>query len=437
MTFSSLFNDLIVLFALLLAGHAIRELVKPLQKLYIPASVIGGVLALILGPQVLNIIALPESFSSMPGVMITFVLTCSVIGVQMDKSKVSIYLTHTCIMVFIYGMQMCVGTALGCALSKIWSGLPFGWGTAAVFSFWGGHGTAASAGTAWEEYGVMGNTDIGMVMSTLGVLSCMIFGMVLINWGVRKNYAKQTPTSYKMTPYFFGGLLPQDKQSALGTEKVSNSGINNLALQMAIVLSCMLFGNKLMALVKALIPALAPLPTLINGILAGLIIWNIVKHTKLAGYVDRKTINQLSGVGLEITIVSAMATINLQVVTTYFAPILIVSAIMVVLTAFGTILLCKSWHRSNWFEKCCGSYGAATGSVPTGLALIRCVDPDSNTDAADTLAVGNSLWAPIYGSMPAFIPMFSTLYGLGVPIGIGAGLMAITLVIGMIFFRKK
>lgn len=96
----------------------------------------------------------------MSGVTITFVLTCSVISVQMDKSKVSIYLTHTCIMVF----------------------------------FWGGHGTAASAGTAWEKYGVMGNTDIGMVMSTLGVLSCMIFGMVLISWGVRKNYAKQTPT---------------------------------------------------------------------------------------------------------------------------------------------------------------------------------------------------------------------------------------------------
>lgn len=50
MTFSSLFNDLIVLFAFLLIGFVIREIFKPLQRIYIPASIIGGVIALIVGP---------------------------------------------------------------------------------------------------------------------------------------------------------------------------------------------------------------------------------------------------------------------------------------------------------------------------------------------------------------------------------------------------
>jgi len=105
MTFSSIFNDLIVLFSFLLAGFVIREFIKPLQHYYIPASIIGGLLALILGPQVLGLIEIPESFSSMAGVMITLVLTCSVIGVDMDKSKASTYVTHLCIMVSVYGMQ--------------------------------------------------------------------------------------------------------------------------------------------------------------------------------------------------------------------------------------------------------------------------------------------------------------------------------------------
>lgn len=87
MTFSSLFNDLIVLFAFLLIGFVIREIFKPLQRIYIPASIIGGVIALIVGPQVLGLVSIPESFSSMASVMITLVLTCSVIGVDMDKSK--------------------------------------------------------------------------------------------------------------------------------------------------------------------------------------------------------------------------------------------------------------------------------------------------------------------------------------------------------------
>ena len=60
MTFSSIFNDIVILGVFLMAGFVIREIVKPIQKLFIPASVVGGALALIVGPQVLNIVTIPE-----------------------------------------------------------------------------------------------------------------------------------------------------------------------------------------------------------------------------------------------------------------------------------------------------------------------------------------------------------------------------------------
>ena len=443
MTFSSLFNDMIVLFAFLLVGFVIREIIKPLQRFYIPSSIVGGIVALILGPQVLNLVAIPESFGSMASVMITLVLTCSVIGVDMDKSKANAYFTHLCIMVSIYGMQMCLGCGLGSVMETIWPDLPFGWGSEAVFSFWGGHGTAASAGAAWEEYGIIGNTSVGMIMSTLGVISCFVFGMILINYGVRKGWATQASNDFKNNPSFFGGLLQKHEQSPIGVSKVPSTGIDNFSFQLAIVLSCMAFGNWFMGLFKTAIKdvpylnVLSQLPSLMNGILAGMLVWNIIKRTKLKGFVDRRTINSISGLGLEITIVSAVATMDLELVSALFVPILLVSAVIVLLTMVFCVGLCKMWHRTNWFEKCCGSFGAATGSVPTGLALIRCVDPDSKTDAADTLAVGNSLWAPVYGSMPALLPLFAVTIGAFVPVWLGAAFMVVPLVIGAIFFRKK
>ena len=443
MTFSSMFNDMIVLFAFLLAGFVIREIVKPLQRFYIPASIVGGVLALILGPQVLNLVPIPESFGDMASVMITLVLTCSVIGVDMDKSKASAYFTHLCIMVSIYGMQMCLGCGLGSVMENIWPELPFGWGSEAVFSFWGGHGTAASAGAAWEEYGIVGNTSVGMIMSTLGVISCFVFGMILINYGVRKGWATQASNDFKNNPSFFGGLLSKEEQSPIGMARVPSTGIDNFSFQLAIVLSCMAFGNWFMGLFKTAIKGvpylnvLSQLPSLMNGILAGMLVWNIIKRTRFKGYVDRRTINSISGLGLEITIVSAVATMDLELVSALFVPILIVSAVVVFMTILFSVGLCKMWHRTNWFEKCCGSFGAATGSVPTGLALIRCVDPDGKTDAADTLAVGNSLWAPVYGSMPALLPLFAVTVGAFVPVWLGAAFMIVPLIIGFIFFRKK
>ena len=80
--------------------------------------------------------------------------------------------------------------------------------------------------------------------------------------------------------------------------------------------------------------------------------------------------------------------------------------------------------------------GLITGGT-TGLALIRCVDPDGKTDAADTLAIGNSLWAPVYGSMPALLPLFAVTIGMFVPIWLGFAFMVVPLVIGFVFFRKK
>ena len=134
---------------------------------------------------------------------------------------------------------------------------------------------------------------------------------------------------------------------------------------------------------------------------------------------------------------SAVATMDLELVSVLIVPILALSAVIVVLTAAFCLILCKMWHRSNWFEKCVGSFGAATGSVPTGLALIRCVDPDGKTDAADTLAIGNSLWAPVYGSMPALLPLFAVSIGIFLPIWLGFAFMVVPLVIGIVFFRKK
>ena len=59
--FATAVNELMFLFLFLLAGVVLRSVVKPLRKLYLPSGLIGGALALILGPQILGIIKIPEN----------------------------------------------------------------------------------------------------------------------------------------------------------------------------------------------------------------------------------------------------------------------------------------------------------------------------------------------------------------------------------------
>ena len=115
--FATVFNDLIVLFCFLIVGFILRELIKPLQKLFIPASVLGGLVALIVGPQVLGLIELPETLSGMPGPMIVLVLTAMFMGMKVSKASLKNYAGATDISCMLYFAQAAVGLLLGCGLS--------------------------------------------------------------------------------------------------------------------------------------------------------------------------------------------------------------------------------------------------------------------------------------------------------------------------------
>lgn len=131
--FATVFNDLIVLFCFLIVGFILRELIKPLQKLFIPASVLGGLVALIVGPQVLGLIELPETLSGMPGPMIVLVMTAMFMGMKVSKASLKNYAGATDISCMLYFAQAAVGLLVGCGLSAVWDTLPEHWGVIGVF----------------------------------------------------------------------------------------------------------------------------------------------------------------------------------------------------------------------------------------------------------------------------------------------------------------
>ena len=126
MTFNEMLNELTIFGVFLLVGFLLREVIKPLQKLFIPASVIGGVVALILGPQVLGIIEVPASFASYSGALIRVVMAAVVFGVTINIDKLKSYGDYMMVVHSVYGLQMFLGIALGSLLCIIWPNLPIG-----------------------------------------------------------------------------------------------------------------------------------------------------------------------------------------------------------------------------------------------------------------------------------------------------------------------
>ena len=116
MTLMSLFNDFITLAMFLLAGFVVREKCKIFQKYFIPASVIGGIIALVLGPQVLGWVVIPKTFAGMSGVMINFIMAALVFGVPINFKQIRNYLDYSFMGLIVYGFQLGGGVFLGMML---------------------------------------------------------------------------------------------------------------------------------------------------------------------------------------------------------------------------------------------------------------------------------------------------------------------------------
>lgn len=211
MTVETLRNDFLLVAVFMLAGFFVREKVKLFQRLFLPSSLIGGLLLLILGQQGVKVLTVPESLGKLPGALIGVVLASLVFGVSINKEKVRSYLDYSFITMTTYGMQMGLGVVLGAVLQKVWKGLPDGWGVMGVFSFHGGHGTAAAAGAEFEKYGLSQNMVVGMVLSTFGLVAAMLLGMLVVNFGIRRGWGAYVKEPSSQPEYFYRGTLPEEK----------------------------------------------------------------------------------------------------------------------------------------------------------------------------------------------------------------------------------
>ena len=433
-------DDLAVLMVFMLIGVILLQVVKPFQKLFLPAGLIGGAVALVLGPQVLNVIKLPASWGGLPTPMINIVLTCALFGVTINRDKVKNYLGAIDLIVLTYFSQMVVGMLVGIGLRKVWTDLPYCWGLMTVYTYWGGHGAAMTAGTVFESLGVENMVSLGIIMATLGLIIAMVAGIPLVNYGVRKGWAthldKNAVNKEKNTI-----LVPKALRKPFGFAAVTSESVNGLALQLGLILLSMFVGKVLFtSLAKVPIPAFAHvmklIPALLYGIIGALIVWAVMRKTGTDVYADHESINTISGVALDICVCSATATLNLKLFASFLAPLMIHMVCIIILMLFVCVVLLRRWMKHDWFELCLMAFGQGHGSTPSGLALARCVDADHHSASWEGFGVALGVFTPITSTLAAVMPLAAVQSEM-VPIVVGIVMTVICVLFGEKVLRKQ
>jgi len=120
----------------------------------------------------------------------------------------------------------------------------------------------------------------------------------------------------------------------------------------------------------------------------------LFKALRVAHLLDSGSLTRIAGASVDFLVAAAVGAISLVVVVRYLFPVLVMALLGGLLTIWYVFWFTSRLFVEHRFQRAMIIYGAATGTLPTGLALLRILDPEFETPAAVDY---------IYGSGIAFV----------------------------------
>ncbi len=404
----------VCLSVLLGLGYWIRRKLILLQRLYLPASVIAGLLGLILIQSFQGAgHPLPAEWtagwSKLPGILINLVFACLFLGVEIPGvSKV----WKSAGRQLAYGQIVAWGQyVVGIGLVLFLLGPVFHlnelFGAVLPVGFEGGHGTAGGLGPLFEELNWSEGKDFALASATAGILGAIIVGMALVNWAVRKGYVQEKkPPHENIEEEDWTGSIPHAERPPAGKLTVSSDVIEALSLHIVVVAAAILIGygfKELLLLLQTVVPfaaqhnLLGSFPLFPLCMLGGLLVQLFADRFDPNDHIDHGLTRRIQNCALDFLVVAAIATIRLDVVAHGWLPLLILVCAGILWNVCCVLFLAKRVFKTAWFERSIAEMGQSMGVTATGLLLLRVVDPDYKTPAAEAFACKQLLHEPFMG----------------------------------------
>lgn len=441
---------------LLWIGTVLRLHVKLFQKLYLPAPIIAGLIGLLL-VQLLqhfgagSTVALATGgWPKLPGFLINIVFATLFLGVKLPGIK---EVWRKAGPQLVYGQIVVWGQyAVGLGLVLMILGKLFGvgdiFGVIIPVGFEGGHGTAAGLQETFIHFNWKEGTDLCLASATMGIISAIIVGMILINWAIRKGYTTQIKVLDKPDPHKSAGYYPPDNRPVLGFHTIRQESADTLSFHLAII-GLAIFAGYIMKAgliqIQHLIPVLEKnhlfqgFPLFPLCMIGGLIVQSIINHTPRPKIIDHGIMQSWSGTALDFLIIAAIATIRIETIRNNFAPFIILVIAGIIWNVFCVVFLARKLLPNFWFERSIAEMGQSMGVTATGLLLMRAVDPKGETDAPAAFAYKQLLHEPFMGGglwTSSAIPLI-ILLGTGWPVFfISLGAILVWLIVWALLFRK-
>lgn len=314
-----------------------------------------------------------------------------------------------------YLIQAIVGLTITIALAyTVMPGLFKAAGLLLPMGYGQGPGQANNIGTTYEALGFSGGRSFGLSIAAAGYLCACTVGVVMLNiWsrrGLLKAGRKKDEADLLSADYF------QDRNEL----PVSDS-IDRLSVQIAMVLLVYLATYLLTWGVTSGISAISEeLGNTLNSLLWGFnfIIGSMMallarmaldkaRELKLVvrQYQNNYLLNRISGFFFDLMIVAGIASINPEDISGLWIPFALLAVAGGTVTWIYLKKVCKRVYGDYYHEGLISMYGMLTGTIGSGMLLLREIDPELETPAADNLVVGSSYGIVFGAPMLVFVSL--------------------------------
>ena len=127
------------------------------------------------------------------------------------------------------------------------------------------------------------------------------------------------------------------------------------------------------------------------------IILNILKRKNWLhiNYPDNYILQRVSASSFDYMIVAAISAISIITFRENWIPITIITTLGGLFTIIYAIYISKRVYKIYVLEHIVALYGMWTGTITTGVALLREIDPDSKSNVAENIVIGSAVALPL------------------------------------------
>jgi glutamate:Na+ symporter, ESS family len=411
-------------FLLLLAGEMIRRRSALLRRIFLPGSIAAGAIGLALGPQALGRLsglagldliprgglvpaAVLEAWAILPGALINVVFAALFLGKTLPGLR-EIWLRAGPQVVFGQTLawgQYVIGLLLAVLVLVPVFGLSPVAGALIEIGFEGGHGTAAGMAAAFEEAGFPEGGDLALGLATIGLVGGVLIGTIMVNWAVRRGHVSIVDDSGGHDPPAGANaeLTREELAEARKQKRMARSATDAMSVQLGLIGLAIFIGWLLLEALRLLErrtwggELFTYVPLFPLAMIGGLLVQLAVERFGLAHIVVRSHMQRAGGVALDLTIVTALASLSLQAIGAHMLPFLLLALAGTAWCVFGVLYIAPRVIPYNWFERGIGDFGQSMGMTVSGLLLMRMADPENHSGAIESFGYKQLLFEPVVG----------------------------------------